>query len=199
MLRVLSNQNHQMKILVRAIGMCFLLYSCNSGDQNQTKEDTSSTNKPSVSTETASEANSVEGIMESYLKLKNALADDNGKDAASAGNEVVKALKGFDKSRVNTGKSQELSEITENAVEHAEHIGANAGNIEHQREHFESLSQDLYDLVKITGSGKKLYYTHCPMYNDNKGANWLSETKEIRNPYLGKEMLECGTVKEELN
>lgn len=179
--------------------MCFLFYSCNSGDQNQTKEDTSSISEPSVSTEKASEANSVEGIMESYLKLKNALADDNGNDAANAGNEVVKALKGFDKSRVNAGKSQELSEITENAVEHAEHIGANAGNIEHQREHFESLSQDLYDLVKITGSEKKLYYTHCPMYNDNKGANWLSETKEIRNPYLGKEMLECGTVKEELN
>ncbi len=194
----LSNQNHQMKILVRAIAMCFLFYSCNSGDQTQTNEDTSSTN-PSVNTQKVSEANSVEGIMDSYLKLKNALADDNGKDAANAGNKVVAALKGLDKSRINAGKSQELSEITENAVEHAEHIGANAGNIEHQREHFESLSQDIYDLVKITGSEKKLYYTHCPMYNDNKGANWLSETREIRNPYLGKEMLECGTIKEELN
>ena len=187
-----------MKILVRAVAMCFLFYSCNSGDQNQTNEDTSSTNS-SVNTQKASEANSVEGIMESYLKLKNALADDNGKDAANAGKEIVSALKGLDKSRINAGRSQELSEITENAVEHAEHIGANAGNIEHQREHFESLSQDIYDMVKITGSEKKLYYTHCPMYNDNKGANWLSETKEIRNPYLGKEMLECGTIKEELN
>ncbi len=187
-----------MKILVRAIAMCFLFYSCNSGDQTQTNEDTSSTN-PSVNTQKVSEANSVEGIMDSYLKLKNALADDNGKDAANAGNKVVAALKGLDKSRINAGKSQELSEITENAVEHAEHIGSNAGNIEHQREHFESLSQDIYDLVKITGSEKKLYYTHCPMYNDNKGANWLSETREIRNPYLGKEMLECGTIKEELN
>ena len=194
----LSNQNHQMKILVRAIAMCFLFYSCNSGDQTQTNEDTSSTN-PSVNTQKVSEANSVEGIMDSYLKLKNALADDNGKDAANAGKEIVSALKGLDKSRINAGRSQELSEITENAVEHAEHIGANAGNIEHQREHFESLSQDIYDMVKITGSEKKLYYTHCPMYNDNKGANWLSETKEIRNPYLGKEMLECGTIKEELN
>jgi hypothetical protein len=187
-----------MKVLISAIAICFLFYSCNSGDQNQAKEDTSSTSEPSVNTK-ASEANSIEGIMDSYLKLKNALADDNGKGAANAGNEVVNALKGFDKFRENAGRSQELSEITENAVEHAEHIGANAGNIEHQREHFESLSQDIYDLVKITGSGKKLYYTHCPMYNDNKGANWLSETKEIRNPYLGKEMLECGTVKEELN
>ena len=70
--------------------MCFLFYSCNSGDQNQTNEDTSSTN-PSVNTQKASEANSVEGIMDSYLKLKNALAADDGKKAANAGNEVVAA------------------------------------------------------------------------------------------------------------
>jgi hypothetical protein len=36
------------------------------------------------------------------------------------------------------------------------------------------------------------------MYNNNKGADWISEKKEISNPYLGKEMPTCGTVKEEL-
>jgi hypothetical protein len=45
----------------------------------------------------------------------------------------------------------------------------------------------------------KLYYDNCPMYNNGKGGNWLSETKDIQNPYLGKEMPTCGSVKEELN
>jgi hypothetical protein len=36
------------------------------------------------------------------------------------------------------------------------------------------------------------------MYNNNKGASWLSETKEIKNPYLGKKMPDCGEVKEEI-
>jgi hypothetical protein len=36
------------------------------------------------------------------------------------------------------------------------------------------------------------------MYNNNKGAIWLSETKEIKNPYLGKDMDTCGSAKEEL-
>ena len=27
---------------------------------------------------------------------------------------------------------------------------------------------------------------------DNKGAYWLSEEKEIRNPYFGSKMLTCG-------
>ncbi len=189
-----------MKIIIRALATSlWFFYACNSGDHNQTKKDSLSINVPSANTQKTSETNSTSSILASYLELKNALADDNGKNAANAGSEVVKRLKGFDKSRVNAEQSQNLNEIIDDATEHAEHIAANASNIEHQREHFESLSQDLYDFVKIVGSGQKLYYTHCPMYNDGKGANWLSETKEIRNPYLGKEMLECGTVKEELN
>ena len=36
------------------------------------------------------------------------------------------------------------------------------------------------------------------MYNEGKGAIWLSETKEIKNPYLGGKMLTCGEVQEEI-
>jgi hypothetical protein len=89
-------------------------------------------------------------------------------------------------------------DIENDAKEHAEHIGKSVGNIKHQREHFDILSKNMYDLVKTFGAGQKLYYDHCPMYNNNKGADWISETKEISNPYLGKKMSSCGTVKEEL-
>jgi hypothetical protein len=68
----------------------------------------------------------------------------------------------------------------------------------HQREHFDLLSRDMIDLVNATGSSQTLYKDFCPMYNNKKGAFWLSETKEIKNPYYGKEMLECGEVKEEI-
>lgn len=43
-----------------------------------------------------------------------------------------------------------------------------------------------------------MYKDFCPMYNNGKGAFWLSETKEIKNPYLGKAMPTCGTIQEEL-
>jgi hypothetical protein len=72
----------------------------------------------------------------------------------------------------------------------------NGNNIKHQREHFETLSKDVYDLVKTFGAGETMYKDFCPMYNNNKGAAWLSETKEIKNPYLGKKMTTCGEVKE---
>ena len=56
----------------------------------------------------------------------------------------------------------------------------------------------MYDMVKVFKPTQTLYVDHCPMYNDNKGATWLSEVKQIKNPYLGKKMPTCGSVKEEI-
>jgi hypothetical protein len=33
---------------------------------------------------------------------------------------------------------------------------------------------------------------------DDKGAYWLSAESEIKNPYFGKKMLECGEVTDSL-
>jgi len=41
-----------------------------------------------------------------------------------------------------------------------------------------------------------LYLEYCPMANNNTGAYWLSNEKEIKNPYFGDKMLKCGSVKE---
>jgi hypothetical protein len=138
-------------------------------------------------------------IINGYLQLKNALAADDDKAAAAAGNVMTKAMASFDKSVLSADQAKIYNDIEAGVKEHAEHIGENVGNIHHQREHFESLSQDIYDLAKAVGSGQKLYFDHCPMYNNKKGANWISETKEIQNPYLGKSMPTCGSLKEELN
>ena len=141
---------------------------------------------------------SVKAIVSSYLRLKNALVSDNSADAADAGKAVEAAFKNFDTNTLTADQKKVFIDIENDAVEHAEHIGENKGNIEHQREHFEMLSNDIYDLVKTFDSGQVLYRDFCPMYNKNKGAYWLSENKEIQNPYFGKEMLTCGTIKEEL-
>ena len=58
------------------------------------------------------------------------------------------------------------------------------------------MSEDVYDLVAAFGAGQILYHDHCPMANDSKGAMWLSETMEVRNPYFGGKMNECVRVEE---
>ncbi len=142
---------------------------------------------------------SIKPLVEDYLQMKNAFTTDNTRDAAAAGKALEVAFKGFDKSTLTAGQKKTYEDMEDDAREHAEHIGANGGKIEHQREHFAMLSKDMYDLVKTFGvADQPLYQDFCPMYNKGKGAIWLSETKEIKNPYYGQKMSTCGKVKEEI-
>ena len=188
-----------MKTLTLSLVIISVLFvACNNSGSNEQASDSSAT-MGTTDQETSVSKMPASKVLSGYLKLKNALKNDNDKDAAAAASELVKAFESMDKAALTAEQVKVYDDIEADAREHAEHIASNAGNIVHQREHFETLSQEVYELVKATGAGQKLYYTNCPMYNDNKGANWLSETKEVSNPYLGQAMLTCGSVKEELN
>ena len=43
-----------------------------------------------------------------------------------------------------------------------------------------------------------IYKQYCPMAFNNEGAYWLSESKDIMNPYFGDRMLKCGRVDAEI-
>jgi hypothetical protein len=141
---------------------------------------------------------SIKEILTVYIQMKNAFTEDNSTGAATAGEKLQAAFKNFDKSALNEVQKKTFEDVETDAQEHSEHISTNGGNIEHQREHFDLLSKDLYDLVKAFGGGQVLYWDFDSMFNKRKGAYWLSEIKEIKNPYMGKSMLTSGSVKEEL-
>ena len=158
-------------------------------------------NSTSVITSSMAEAKtsvSIKEILNAYLQMKNALAEDNSIGAANAGKKLEAAFKNFDKSALTSAQKKTYEDVEADAREHAEHIGTNGGNIAHQREHFELLSKDIYDLVKAFGGVQVLYRDFDSMYNKGKGAYWLSEKKEIKNPYMGKAMLTSGSIKEEI-
>lgn len=185
--------------------------SCNQGtDKSNTetdksqgaKENDAASTKPGAntlkeSTATAVTRFSLSPIVMNYLSLKNALVSDDGTKAAAAGKELLATLKGIDMNSIPSAKHKEFMDIVEDAKENAEHIGDNAGKISHQREHFASLSKDVNDLLALFSAPQKLYQDFCPMYDNGKGAIWLSETKEINNPYYGSKMATCGSVKKE--
>ncbi|HEX6431678.1 MAG TPA: DUF3347 domain-containing protein [Niastella sp.] len=140
----------------------------------------------------------IKKITDNYLLIKNALTGGKANEAGVAAKNMFEALKGFDKSLL-TAEQKNLYDKQEGGLkENAEHITASTGDIEHQREHFVALSEGMYALVKAFGGGKTLYHDHCPMAQDGKGAMWLSEIKEIKNPYFGDKMMECGSVEEEI-
>ena len=188
--------------LILSIAGAVAFSSCN--NSNDAAKDSSSVKTADTTqstTQTAGEVKSttpVSDIVAGYIQLKNGLANDNGNEAADGGKFVVSALAKFDKASLSADQKKAYEDVADDVKENAEHISENAGKMDHQREHFEMLSKDVYDLVKTFGAGQTLYQDFCPMYNDKKGAAWLSETKEIKNPYMGQKMTTCGSVKEEL-
>ena len=137
-------------------------------------------------------------IISDYLKLKNSLTKDDTKGAANAGKALYATFNKVNTNMIDPKLKTEYIDIVDDAKEHAEHIGDNGGKIDHQREHFAMLSKDVNDLIKIFGAKQKLFQDFCPMYNEGKGAIWISESKEIKNPYYGSKMLTCGSIKKQL-
>lgn len=144
----------------------------------------------------AKAAASIKLIVDHYLHIKNALANDNAGEAASGAKAMEDAIGKLDKSLL-TAEQKTAYDVNEAEMkEHAEHIAKNGDNIKHQRSHFVQMSEVVYELVKNFGAGRPVYHDHCPMARDNQGAMWISEVKEIKNPYFGSEMFKCGRVEE---
>ncbi|WP_027879799.1 DUF3347 domain-containing protein [Mesoflavibacter zeaxanthinifaciens] len=134
-------------------------------------------------------------ILNDYFNLKDALVVDDNAKAKELGATLATSLGKLDISKFTDAQQSELKDIIEDATEHAEHISESP--IAHQREHFKVLSKDITDMVAITGTQVKLYEQFCPMYDG--GSAWLSMSKDIKNPYYGSKMLNCGKVQKEIN
>lgn len=185
-------------LIISAVAFATITLSACNGNKNQSKANNSdSTNtQPTAATDSgAMNDNPTHAIVASYLDLKNSLAEDNGSDAAKGGQEILDALSKFDVSSLNTEQKKVFTELVGDIKENSEHIHENGSDIAHQREHFEMLSKDMTDLVKATGTNQTMYLDSCPMYDEGKGT-WLSEIKEIKNPYMGKKSPTCGAIKE---
>lgn len=125
-------------------------------------------------------------ILAAYLEIKDALVKTDGEQASTAAAKLVEVL----------GDIQD--KLIEDIKFDAEHIEETKA-ADHQRDHFNSLSDNIYTLIKSTQANNEVIYRqYCPMAFDNKGAFWLSAEKEVNNPYFGDMMLHCGSVKETL-
>ena len=127
-----------------------------------------------------------------YLHMKDALVSDNMVDAQNAGNNMQKALSKVDMS-LFSGKSHDIWMKHHNNLKSELQPLANFKNIEEVRKAFQEISENMIALTKsFKNLDNPMYIQHCPMADDSKGANWLSQFKEIKNPYFGAKMLKCG-------
>jgi membrane fusion protein, copper/silver efflux system len=137
-------------------------------------------------------------VYENYLDLKNSLVDSDAQKAQTSSTEVRGALDKVDMGLVKGDAHDVWMDKMTVMAKSLDNIRSQS-NLEKQREEFAVLSETLYQtLVQYDVKGLNAYYQHCPMALDDKGANWLSEMEQIRNPYFGESMLTCGWTEETL-
>lgn len=138
-------------------------------------------------------------ILQSYLKVKDACVASNAEAVKTEAANLKAVLKAVDTKMLNGPALNDWSNYSNN-LDMALSEMVSSDDIEVQRTSFSSLSENLYKSIKAYGlGGTTAYYEFCPMAFNDQGAYWLSESKEIRNPYFGDKLLKCGRVTEELN
>jgi Cu(I)/Ag(I) efflux system membrane fusion protein len=73
-----------------------------------------------------------------------------------------------------------------------------AGDLKRQRDLFAPLSEEAASLARSFPPDRQdaYYLLRCPMAFDGRGAVWLQQSRQTRNPYFGAAMLTCGDVQE---
>ncbi len=129
-------------------------------------------------------------ILSAYYEVKNALVADDGKAASTKAENLVKLLNGAPMDKMTGPQHTVWMKYADKLKSDAEHI-AETKNAGQQRDHFNNLSNNLFEVAKVfKGNEAEVYQQYCPM----KKAYWLSENKAVKNPYYGKKMLTCGKV-----
>jgi Cu(I)/Ag(I) efflux system membrane fusion protein len=132
---------------------------------------------------------------EIYLSLQQALFENDKDGAVKAATYANESLAKVDMTLLS-GKSHEVWMTNSTAMNKALITIKESTDIEAARKVFETLSNELITAVKQFGIPETdtLYRIHCPMAFNNKGADWLQQDEEIRNPYFGAAMPKCGEV-----
>lgn len=115
-----------------------------------------------------------------YTMIKEALVAANATKVQKASKMLVGILTTY-------GKALDAKEVASKL--------ASSTDIKAQRILFSDLTSAFETLVKGNIVSGEIFKTFCPMAN-NGGAYWLSNSNTIVNPYLGKDMATCGSVKD---
>jgi hypothetical protein len=149
---------------------------------------------------------SIDAIVSHYLSMKDAFVEGDTGSVKKQAELFITAINKIDtvemkKDTVTVYATLMMS--LENLKQNATSILQQSAISEMRRDFF-SLSSEMYPgFFKLTNyEGKTLYQQNCPMaFGENDPASWISDSRKIVNPYLGKNhpehkstMLHCGEL-----
>lgn len=144
------------------------------------------------------ERRSLGPVVMEYLRVQEALADDDLERAKAAAAVLSKAVRKVKLTRPQAAQKA-WSELSAPLRGHSQHI-AMAKALEGARHGFEPLSEAIIGLLSRFGNPleQDLRLAFCPMATGSDGARWVQKGKEIDNSYFGASMLTCGDVRQEV-
>lgn len=171
----------KLKFLLSGLVLTCLFAACNQSDNSaKSPQKDSVATISSVAPQIKDKPTNVVYIH--YIHLKDALVASNISDAQAAAKELSAALAKIDGCENTSMLAAKIS---------------NTSDIKVQRFNFTALSSDIIAMLKNTEmTSGQMYVQYCPMANDGDGGYWLSSEKEIKNPYYGDEMMNCGEIKD---
>jgi len=149
---------------------------------------------------------SMEKSLNAYFKMTEAFVNWDTSAIRASGNELKAALDSFNIDELK----KDSAGIYESAVDPLANARTEAGSILadpsilEKRGSFNILSENLRLLITaVKYDGAVLYWQECPSaFGEDRPGNWLSKTKDARNPYqgtkdpeFGSRMLNCGSSK----
>ncbi|MDC7994297.1 DUF3347 domain-containing protein [Altibacter sp. HG106] len=163
-------------------GLVLTLIAC--GNEKKEPKTVTVDNEAPITIEASEETTSfndakMEQVFDQYLEVKNALVQTDKEATQTAASNLLTAF-------ANIGVSEKAFMAGQAMVE--------AEDVEAQREAFVVVTAEVETLLEGALSEGAVYKQYCPMAFNNTGAYWLSDSKEIYNPYFGDKMLRCGRV-----
>ncbi|MDP2040387.1 efflux RND transporter periplasmic adaptor subunit [Algoriphagus sp.] len=138
----------------------------------------------------------ITSVADAYFLVKNNLVKDNLSEAQKSLSTLDQNLGKVNMNLVK-GEAHDLWMGMLSGLKDAKTKMANTKDLEEARKHFSMLSFHMLEVTETFGLNKAVVYKdYCPMAFGDQGAYWLSEQKEITNPYFGASMLACGEIKQ---
>ncbi|MFV5688670.1 DUF3347 domain-containing protein [Flavobacterium sp. ZT3R25] len=139
--------------------------------------------------------NQLKPVFDNYFLLKDAIVKTDTKAASSIAKNLLASLNGVKMDELAMDAHLVWMKVMKDLMAGAKNVSEKQ-DIKKQRTLFMSLSKNMHDLIKVAKYETPVFYQFCPMFNDGKGANWLSKGDTIKNPYYGSQMLSCGKTVE---
>ncbi len=135
-------------------------------------------------------------VVEAYLDVQRALAEDDHATATAAARRLGSAVGAVS---LQGAAAEPWTPLSAELRAHAQRL-AQSSDLTGARGAFEPLSATLQRLLAAFGNplDAELHVAYCPMADDNHGASWVQQGETIDNAYFGSAMRTCGEIRAEV-